>query len=137
MGQSKVLNCCALLALVSTVMAADCSQPRKDGDPSGNDISTALTSHNQLSGVCSGNFPPGNDKTNTYNYWFDARSCACNAKQETTNMRAGLWTTPSRGLTPANLCRIVKMPLTTSSPSASQAATSGEVLGLRMASPIQ
>ena len=78
MTQSKILNSCALLMLVSTAMAADCNQPRKDGDPSGDDIATALTSHNQLSEVCSGNFPPGSDKTNTFNHWSDTCSRSWN-----------------------------------------------------------
>ncbi|KAL8798753.1 MAG: hypothetical protein Q9182_006414 [Xanthomendoza sp. 2 TL-2023] len=56
---------------VSITSAADCktNQQRHTGDPSGDDIATALTKDAQLSSVCSGTFPPGNDRIATYNHW--------------------------------------------------------------------
>lgn len=66
-----LLNLCLLSSLIGITQAADCdqNQKRQTGDPSGNDIGTALTKDNQLSTVCSGDFPPGNDKISTYNHW--------------------------------------------------------------------
>lgn len=60
-----------ILALVSFVAAADCDQERGASDPSGTDIATALTSSNQLSEVCNGNFPSSNDTSNTFNHWCE------------------------------------------------------------------
>ena len=58
-------------AFFAIANAADCNtdEQRQTGDPSGDDIATALTKNDQLSSVCSGNFPPGNDKISTYNHW--------------------------------------------------------------------
>ncbi|RDW66956.1 hypothetical protein BP5796_09705 [Coleophoma crateriformis] len=59
-----------LSTLAGSAYSADCYQPRKAGDPSSSDIATALTGNNQLLEVCSGNFPPINDTSNTFNHWY-------------------------------------------------------------------
>lgn len=62
--------CCLLGRLIAVAYAADCNlkQPRQAGNPSGEDIATALTKDNQLASVCSGDFPPSNDRISTYNH---------------------------------------------------------------------
>ncbi|KAI4265444.1 MAG: hypothetical protein L6R38_009421, partial [Xanthoria sp. 2 TBL-2021] len=63
--------CCLLGRLIAVAYAADCNlkQPRQAGNPSGEDIATALIKDNQLASVCSGDFPPSNDRISTYNHW--------------------------------------------------------------------
>ncbi|KAL5427176.1 hypothetical protein PMIN04_001451 [Paraphaeosphaeria minitans] len=56
--------------LISLATAADCSQQRKEGDPSGVQIADALTKNNALSNICSGNFSPQSETDNTWNYWY-------------------------------------------------------------------
>ncbi|KAL8800617.1 MAG: hypothetical protein Q9200_007195 [Gallowayella weberi] len=67
----SMLSLSLLGIFISITNAADCrtNQQRHTGDPSGDDIATALTKDAQLSSVCSGNFPPGNDRIATYNHW--------------------------------------------------------------------
>lgn len=66
-----LVNLCLLSSFIAITQAADCdqNQQRQAGDPSGKDIDTALTKDNQLATVCSGEFPPGNDRIATYNHW--------------------------------------------------------------------
>lgn len=63
---------CSLLGTFFVgVYSADCNlnQQRRTGDPSGEDISTALEKDNQIVSVCSGDFPSFNDRISTYNHW--------------------------------------------------------------------
>ncbi|KAL8662636.1 MAG: hypothetical protein Q9168_008231, partial [Polycauliona sp. 1 TL-2023] len=64
-------HCVLLAASIIVANAADCNlgQQRQAGDPSGEDIATALTKNNQLESVCAGNFPPLNDRVLSYNHW--------------------------------------------------------------------
>ena len=67
---AKIWVICA--GLLKLAMAADCNlnQVRGAGDPSGQQIATALTKNNQLNFVCSGEFPPGNNLIATFNHGF-------------------------------------------------------------------
>lgn len=60
-----------LFSFIAGTGAADCKydEKRQAGDPSGDDIASALTKDEQLSSICSGTFPPGNDRIATYNHW--------------------------------------------------------------------
>lgn len=61
----------ALSALLHLTSAADCDtdQPRKPGDPSGQDITNVLRGSDgeQIIYVCDGGFPPGNPSISTFN----------------------------------------------------------------------
>ena len=62
--------CLMLLAMVGYGSTADCdlNQLRRAGDPSGQQIASALTVNNQLPFVCGDNFPPGSTLIATFNH---------------------------------------------------------------------
>ncbi|KAK6424116.1 hypothetical protein LTR95_016439 [Oleoguttula sp. CCFEE 5521] len=55
------------LLLHGTARAADCTQQRRDGDPSGPDISTELKGSGNIHSICNSGFPPGSDLVGTFN----------------------------------------------------------------------
>ncbi|KAK6416407.1 hypothetical protein LTR95_017455, partial [Oleoguttula sp. CCFEE 5521] len=55
------------LLLHGTVRAADCTQQRRDGDPSGSDIATELKGSGNIHSMCNSGFPPGSDLVGTFN----------------------------------------------------------------------
>ncbi|KAF7549466.1 hypothetical protein G7Z17_g6355 [Cylindrodendrum hubeiense] len=60
----------SVLALGGVAFAADCQQARQDGDPTGSQIATALTSNSLLDTVCAGTWRTGDDEKleNTWNH---------------------------------------------------------------------
>lgn len=68
---SLVLSLSLLSPLVFSASAANCNgaQPRREGDPSGQEISDALRGSNDglLDNVCNGGFPPGSNTISTFN----------------------------------------------------------------------
>jgi hypothetical protein len=60
----------ALAQFIGLSIAADCSQQRKEGDPTGDQIADAITKNNAFSDICSGSFSPQNTTDNTWNYWY-------------------------------------------------------------------
>ena len=60
----------ALAAFSEVANAADClqDQPRNVGDPSGQEISDALTNQDQVHSICTSGFPPGSDTISTFNH---------------------------------------------------------------------
>ena len=67
---AKVWVMCAGLLKLTTAADCDLDQTRSPGDPSGQQIATALTKNNVISLVCTGGFPPGNDLIATFNHGF-------------------------------------------------------------------
>jgi hypothetical protein len=66
----SLLYAAAILKIISFARAADCSQSRAEGDPTGQQIANALTKGDSLSNVCSGKFSPQSNTDITYNYWY-------------------------------------------------------------------
>ena len=66
-----VLSLLLLHPLLFSASAANCNtaQPRREGDPSGDEISAALRGSNDvlLDTVCNGGFPPGSNTIATFN----------------------------------------------------------------------
>jgi hypothetical protein len=60
----------AFAQIIGLSIAADCSQQRKEGDPTGDQIADAITKNNALSNICSGTFSPQSTTDNTWNYWY-------------------------------------------------------------------
>ncbi|KAH4076814.1 hypothetical protein HBI25_152000 [Parastagonospora nodorum] len=62
-----------VLSLASLSLAADCSlsQPRKEGDPSGQQIAKAIGTQTELDRICSGQWRTGDEKRleNSFNHW--------------------------------------------------------------------
>jgi hypothetical protein len=56
--------------IIGLIEAADCSQSRAEGDPTGKQIENALIKGNSLSNICAGNFSPQNSTDNTFNNWY-------------------------------------------------------------------
>ena len=71
MGKKFLLAAAALSAILHVASAADCdtSQQRQNGDPTGDQIATALAKSNIQKTACSGQFPPGNNNIATFNWW--------------------------------------------------------------------
>ncbi|KAK7191767.1 hypothetical protein PSPO01_02216 [Paraphaeosphaeria sporulosa] len=69
-AQRSIFYLGVLAQLISRATAADCSQQRKEGDPTSAEIADALTKNNALSNICSGNFSPQSTTDNTWNYWY-------------------------------------------------------------------
>jgi hypothetical protein len=62
-----------ILSLASLSLAADCSlsQPRKEGDPTGQQIAKAIGTQTELDRICSGQWRTGDEKRleNSFNHW--------------------------------------------------------------------
>nr|OQO29288.1 hypothetical protein B0A51_04082 [Rachicladosporium sp. CCFEE 5018] len=55
------------LLLYSATRAADCTQQRREGDPSGSDIAKELKASGNVHSICNSGFPPGSDLVASFN----------------------------------------------------------------------
>lgn len=118
------------LSLASISFAADCTldQPRKEGDPSGEQIAKAIGAQTELEGVCANNWRTGDEKKleNSFNHW-GAHETNIKPVKMLTSSKASY--TEFRGRTILRTYDTAMMRSRTSLSNASRMETSGVVSG--------